>query len=41
MMTTSEKTTGTSTITTPADREIRIERIFNAPRDRLLATLRS
>jgi uncharacterized protein YndB with AHSA1/START domain len=27
-----------ATITTPSDREIRIERIFNAPRDRVFAT---
>ena len=26
---------GTSTLTTPGDREIRVERIFNAPRDRV------
>ena len=27
-----------ATITTPSDREIRIERVFNAPRDRVFAT---
>jgi uncharacterized protein YndB with AHSA1/START domain len=26
---------GTTTVTTPADREIRVERVFNAPRDRV------
>jgi uncharacterized protein YndB with AHSA1/START domain len=30
---------GTATITTPTDREIRIERIFNAPRDRVWRAL--
>jgi uncharacterized protein YndB with AHSA1/START domain len=35
MTTTTKDFTGTSTVTTPADREIRIERVFNAPRDRV------
>ncbi|MGH7608114.1 MAG: SRPBCC domain-containing protein, partial [Gemmatimonadales bacterium] len=35
-MSTAEKAAaGTSTITTPTDREIRVERIFDAPRDRV------
>jgi uncharacterized protein YndB with AHSA1/START domain len=34
-MSTMEKSARTSTVTTPADREIRIERIFDAPRDRV------
>ena len=34
-MTTSEKSTFAATVTTPSDREIHIERIFNAPRDRV------
>lgn len=29
----------TATITTPAEREIRVERIFNAPRDRVFAAM--
>jgi uncharacterized protein YndB with AHSA1/START domain len=32
-MSTSQQTARTSTVTTPADREIRIERVFDAPRD--------
>jgi uncharacterized protein YndB with AHSA1/START domain len=35
MSTSAKQPAGTSRITTPADREIRIERIFNAPRDRV------
>jgi uncharacterized protein YndB with AHSA1/START domain len=34
-MTTNEKDARTAKITTPTDREIRIERIFDAPRDRV------
>jgi len=34
---TSQQQTQTATITTPADREIRIERVFDAPRDRVFA----
>ena len=34
-MSTSETPTEAAKVTTPADREIRIERIFNAPRDRV------
>ena len=34
-MSKSETPTAPATITTPTDREIRIERIFNAPRDRV------
>ncbi|MEO8192964.1 MAG: SRPBCC family protein [Gemmatimonadales bacterium] len=30
-----KESTATSTVTTPSDREIHIERIFNAPRDRV------
>lgn len=32
-----ETTPGTTTVTTPADREIVAERVFNAPRDRVFA----
>lgn len=32
-----QSTTNTSTVTTPAEREIHIERVFNAPRDRVFA----
>ena len=35
MMTAKQERAAKATITTPADREIRIERIFNAPRDRV------
>ena len=34
-MTSPKASAGRATITTPSDREIRIERIFNAPRDRV------
>ncbi len=34
-MNTAEKLSRTSTITTPADREIRVERVFDAPRGRV------
>jgi uncharacterized protein YndB with AHSA1/START domain len=37
-MMTAEQHEKTATITTPADREIRIERIFDASRDRVFAT---
>jgi uncharacterized protein YndB with AHSA1/START domain len=30
-----KESSGTATVTTPADREIRIERVFSAPRDRV------
>jgi uncharacterized protein YndB with AHSA1/START domain len=35
MKTTETQTTRNATITTPSDREIRIERVFDAPRDRV------
>lgn len=35
MTTPTKQPTGTSTITTPSDREVRIERVFNAPRERV------
>jgi uncharacterized protein YndB with AHSA1/START domain len=35
MMGTSSAAVGTSAVTTPSDREIRVERIFNAPRERV------
>ena len=38
-MTTSDKSTPAATVTTPSDREIHIERIFNAPRDRVWRAL--
>ncbi len=34
-VTTEQEPMAKATITTPADREIRIERIFNAPRERV------
>jgi uncharacterized protein YndB with AHSA1/START domain len=34
-MSTPKRDTGKTTVTTPADREIRIERIFDAPRERV------
>jgi uncharacterized protein YndB with AHSA1/START domain len=34
-MSTSKEPTGTSVLTKPSDREIRVERIFNAPRERV------
>jgi uncharacterized protein YndB with AHSA1/START domain len=34
-MATTSRSTRTATVTTPTDREIRIERIFDAPRDRV------
>jgi uncharacterized protein YndB with AHSA1/START domain len=37
--TTEQEPTMKATVTTPADREIRIERIFNAPRDRVWKAL--
>ena len=40
MMATTEKQRSTrATVTTPTDREIRIERVFNAPRDRVWQAL--
>jgi len=36
-MTSDQAQAPTATVTTPTDREIRIERIFNAPRDRVFA----
>ena len=36
-MSTDNNTPGTSVITTPTDREIRVERVFDAPRDRVYA----
>jgi uncharacterized protein YndB with AHSA1/START domain len=35
MNATAKESKATSTVTTPTDREIHIERIFNAPRDRV------
>lgn len=35
MTTTTAKASAKATVTTPADREIHVERIFNAPRDRV------
>jgi uncharacterized protein YndB with AHSA1/START domain len=35
MTTTAKQSTGTSKLTKPSDREIRVERVFNAPRDRV------
>jgi len=35
MMTTTKQAPAKATLTTPSDREIRVERIFNAPRDRV------
>jgi uncharacterized protein YndB with AHSA1/START domain len=35
IVTTEQEPMAKATITTPADREIRIERIFNAPRERV------
>jgi uncharacterized protein YndB with AHSA1/START domain len=37
-MTAQQEESGTATITTPSDREIRVERVFDAPRDRVFAT---
>lgn len=37
-MTSDQQQAATATITTPTDREIRIERVFDAPRDRVFAT---
>jgi uncharacterized protein YndB with AHSA1/START domain len=34
---TSSQQAATSTITTPTDREIKVERVFDAPRDRVFA----
>ena len=36
-MTSDHQQTRTATVTTPAEREIRIERVFDAPRDRVFA----
>lgn len=36
-MTDQQSTTNTSTVTTPADREIHIERVFDAPHERVFA----
>ncbi len=36
---TSEQQAKTATVTTPSDREIRVERIFDAPRDLVFATM--
>jgi len=38
-MTKTEKGSGSTSITTPTDREIRIDRVFNAPRDRVWEAL--
>jgi uncharacterized protein YndB with AHSA1/START domain len=35
MIISTKESSGTATVTTPTDREIRIERVFNAPRDRV------
>jgi uncharacterized protein YndB with AHSA1/START domain len=35
MSTPAKEPAGTSTVTTPSDREVRVERVFNAPRDRV------
>jgi uncharacterized protein YndB with AHSA1/START domain len=35
MSTSTKESTGTSRVTTPTDREIRVERVFNAPRERV------
>ena len=37
-MTRAEQQSATATVTTPTEREIRIERLFEAPRDRVFAT---
>ena len=37
-MTSQQQETNVATVTTPSDREIRIERVFGAPRDRVFAT---
>ena len=37
-MTSHQQQAPTATVTTPTDREIRIERVFDAPRDRVFAT---
>jgi len=39
MSTSARVASPTSTVTTPSDREIRIERVFNAPRDRVWRAL--
>jgi uncharacterized protein YndB with AHSA1/START domain len=36
-MTSEQNQAGTTTVTTPSEREIRIERVFDAPRDRVFA----
>ena len=36
-MTSQQQSTATATITTPSDREIHCERVFDAPRDRVYA----
>lgn len=37
-MTSDQEQTRTATVTTPTDREIHVERVFDAPRDRVFAT---